>query len=383
MAKMNPYLKAASKLRTVDSNAGEEFNPMSFGRQGRSGNRKVSSNERMFDNKGEINASDNAEVLDKIKGLLDGASDGTFDVQQVAVHSKHASLKVDAADKDALVQMAMSDPTSEGFARCGQALLNPIKEVIDFEGMTRKVWYPRDVKPGEVVRYDKDPYVVGWQIAEDGQTPESQVEGKYIYPPEFEVSTFPLLELKDISRAQFNILERTQDRARQAIEYQEDLAGLTLLQNAGTTENDITYFATCNISALESIRYQVERHRLILDKFIVHRQEISDFVTTISQQVDPVTQRELIMGGFVGIILNAMVITTAGTNNRFQLLNPGEVIGVTQPEYLGGFGVRQELISEPVTQFNEGKPRRGWYYYELCFLGLGHSAGVALGQKTS
>ena len=42
--------------------------------------------------------------------------------------------------------------------------------------------------------------------------------------------------------------------------------------------------------------------------------EISDMVTVFSTEVDPVTLRELIMGGFVGMVLNMSVITSAGRN---------------------------------------------------------------------
>jgi hypothetical protein len=237
------------------------------------------------------------------------------------------------------------------------------------------------VKAGEVVRYDKDVYVQGWVIAEDGQTPQSVVEGRYIYPPEFEVTAYPSIEIKDKYRAQYDILARTQDRARMAIEYQEDLALINMLQAGGNQTNTTTFFATLNLAALEGIRYQIERHRLICDKFIIHRQEVSDLVNTVSTQVDPVTQRELIMAGYIGSILNAMIITTAGTQT-FEILQPGEVVAVTAPEYLGGMPVRVELFSEPVNEFMEGRPRQGWFWYELISQVLANPAGVALGSKT-
>jgi len=252
--------------------------------------------------------------------------------------------------------------------------------VIDYEGLARKVFAPRTVKAGEVVRYDKDVYVQGWVIAEDGQTPQSVVEGKYVYPPEFEVTSYPSLEIKDKYRAQYDILARIQDRARMSIEYQEDLALMNLLQAGANQVNTTTLFATLNLAALESIRYQIERHRLICDKFIIHRQEVSDLVNTVSAQVDPVTQRELIMAGFIGTILNAQIITTAGTQT-FEILQPGQVKAVTAPEYLGGMPIRVELFSEPVNEFMLGKPRQGWFWYELISQVLVNAAGVSVGQR--
>jgi hypothetical protein len=375
----NPYLKT-SGIKAVDRRTGDVFNPMSVGPVGRSGKRSESATERMFDQKGELNASTNSEALDKIKAILDGRAEGTYDVGNVRVASQAGDYTVD--ESEAILREAFSDPSSEGFRQVGQGLLNPIKEVIDYEGLARKVMAPRTVKAGEIVRYDKDVYIQGWVIAEDGQTPQSVVEGKYIYPPEFEVTAYPSIEIKDKYRAQYDILARVQDRARMAIEYQEDLALVALLTAGANQVNTTTLFATLNLAALEAIRYQVERHRLICDKFIIHRQEVSDLINNLVNNVDPVTTRELVMAGYIGSILNALIITTAGTNT-YEILQPGEVIAVTTPEYLGGMPVRVELFSEPVNEFMEGRPRQGWFWYELISQVLANPAGVSYGQKTS
>lgn len=378
--KFNPYdRKAASGAPTIDLRTGDEFNPMHVGREGKSGNLMRSASEHIFNQKGELNASNAKEALQTIKHLLDGMHDGTY---QVGRQASYAGEGMGVAETDAILREAFSDPSSEGFRQVGQGLLNPIKEVIDYEGLARKIFAPRTVKAGEVVRYDKDVYVLGWVIAEDGQTPQSVVEGRYIYPPEFEVTAYPSIEIKDKYRAQYDILARVQDRARMSIEYQEDLNAMALLQAAANSTNTTTFFATLNLAALESIRYQIERHRLLCDKYIIHRHEVSDLVNTVSTQVDPVTQRELIMAGYIGQILNAMIVTTAGTQT-FEILQPGEVVAVAAPEYLGGMPIRVELWSEPVNEFMEGRPRQGWFWYELISQVVINSAGCAIGQSTA
>lgn len=356
---MNPYKKS-------------QFNVKNFGSADKHGHRNVSSKENVFNDKGELNADNKAEAFDKIAALLNG-----YGQDQQKTADSNAFTDEEAFG---LVREAFADPTGEGFKMLGQGLLNPIKEVIDYEGLARKVWAPRTVKAGEVIRYDKDPFVVAWQIAEDGQTPQSVVEGRYIYPSEFEVTCFPSIEIKDQFRAQFDILARMQDRARQAIEKSEDTAMVNILQAGGNQANPTTFFASLNLSALESMRYQIERHRLVCDKFIINRQEVSDLVTVLSTQVDPVTQRELIMGGYVGTVLNADIITTAGTNT-FEILDPGDVIAVTKPEFLGGMPIRVELQSEPISEAVNSLPRKGFFFYELLSMVLINPAGVALGSK--
>jgi len=372
--KHNPYAKLAEKVQVFDKKTNEPFNPYAFGKT-RTGAIAKSATEKTFTDSGELNATSKQDALEKIRGLIDGASNGEFQIE--ARQRLSAGL-----DQEALVRQAMSDPNSSEFSKAGQALLMPIKEVIDYETITRKLWVPRTVKQGEVVRYDKDVYVQGWSIAEDGQTPISQVEGKYVYPPDIQVTAYPSIELKDIYRAQYDILARAQDRAKQEIEHQEDLAAVNLLRAGGNAENPTSFFATLNIAAFEALRYQIERHRLVCNAFLIHRQELSDIVNTVRGEVDPVTQRELVMAGFIGSILNSMIITTAGTNNQFNVLDPGEVIAVTLPEYLGGMAIRVDLMSEPVTLMHTGIPQRGWFWYEMFSLALVNPRGVALGQKT-
>jgi len=128
--KFNPYTnKKASGVETVDRKTGAPFNPMNVGRQGKSGNFQVSAGEKMFNNQGEINASNTGEVLHKIKHLLDGMADGSYDVERTA---SYAGEGMSGAETDAILREAFSDPSSEGFRQVGQGLLNPIKEVIDY-----------------------------------------------------------------------------------------------------------------------------------------------------------------------------------------------------------------------------------------------------------
>jgi hypothetical protein len=363
MAKINPYGKTPVS----------EFNPLAKAKTPK-GTKLTAS--KMFDDKGEINASSKVEALQKIAGLLEDLASGEHNVEKTASFGDGLGVE----ESDAMLKTAFQDPHSEEFRLVGQALLNPIKEVIDYEGMARKVFAPRSVKSGEVVRYDKDVFVKAWVIGVDGQTPESQAEGKYVYPPEFEVTANVSLELKDKFRAQFDIVARAADRARQSIEHAEDVAMVNALQAAGNAENVTTLFATLNTAALEGMRYQIERHRLVCDKFLINRQEVSDLINVVAANVDPVTQRELLMAGYIGNFLNAKIITTAGTQT-FEILQPGEAIAVTAPEYLGGMPIRVELFSEPYNQMMLGLPRQGWFWYELLGMFVNTPGGVALGQR--
>jgi hypothetical protein len=362
----------------LDRRTGEPVNMQAFGGFTRAGSPKYSEKEKMFNDAGVINASNPADALRMIQHILSQVGSG--EIQPVPAIPERA---VPPEEVVARIKEAMLDESGVGMKILGQEILNPIREVIDYEGFSRKVLLPRPVGPGEVVRYDKDPYIVAWVIAEDGITPESRAGGAYVYPPEFEVTSRPTIELRHIYQAQFDILSRIMDRARQGIEQQEDENLVKLLRSAANVVNTTQGFSALTVNALENLRYEVERHRLIVEKFLIHRREITDIVALAQLgYVDPVTQRELIMAGYIGYVLNAMIITTAGVGtNEFKVLEPGEVFAVCGGDHLGGMPVRVELFNEPIVGFHEGKPVRGWFFYELVGQIIINSKAVARGVK--
>lgn len=374
---VSPYLK--SQRPVLDKRTGEPVNMPAFGGFSKAGSARYSQAEKMFNSAGELNADNPAEALRAIQHILGQVDKGLIQPTYSAQDQSLPPQEIQARLREAFL-----DPSMEGMRILGQEVLNPIREVIDYEGFSRKVLLPRPVGPGEVVRYDKDPYVVAWVIGEDGITPESRAGGLFVYPPEFECTSRPTIELRHIYQAQFDILSRIMDRARQGIEQQEDTNLVALLRAAATVINTTNVFSSLNIQSLENLRYEVERHRLIVEKFLIHRREISDIVFLAQLgYVDPVTQRELIMAGYIGYVLNALIITTAGVGNEeFKVMEPGEVFAVCGGDHLGGMPVRVELFNEPIADFHEGKPVRGWFFYELISQIIINSKGVARGLKS-
>jgi hypothetical protein len=339
-----------------------------------------SAKNRMFDSKGEINANDKKDALQQIAYLLQNVtkkSAGSF-YREASPLANEDRRKVLAA--------AMKDPTGEGFAIVGQELLLPIKDIIDYEGWARKIFRVRPLAQGELFRIAKDVRSTAWVVGQDGQSIESRLYGRYITPSEFKVTSFPTVDIEDIYQMNFDVLDRAQDTARQEIELEEDKRALALVDKAATTVNATTIFSTLGVAALEDIRYQVERHRLVVEKFLINRRELTDLIKTSvglgasSQHVDPVTERELILAGYVGNILNAQIITAAGTGVE-EVVPAGSVYAVTGSEYMGEMGVRVELFSEPFNKFSQRELVKGWAFGEIIGFAIPNSRAVAKGMK--
>lgn len=353
-----------------------QFNPNSFGgERWRDGLQQAipDPRHRIFDRRGQLNAYDNKDALKQIAYLLQNA---TREARQARFYRQGSQMAPEARRQ--ILAAAVQDP--EGFAILGQELLLPIKDLVDYEGWARKVYRVRPLAQGEFFRIAKDVRSTAWVIGQDGQGIEARLFGRFVTPSEFKIGSFPTVDISDIYTMNYDVLDRAQDTARQEVELEEDKRGRALIDVASQTVNAVTTFGTLGVAAFEDVRFQVERHRLVVEKFLINRAELSDIVKTMSAQVDPVTERELILAGYIGSFLNAMIITSAGTGVE-EVVPAGTFYAVTGPEYMGEMGIRVELFSEPFNMFAQQRFVKGWAYGEIIGFVIPNPRACAKGMK--
>jgi hypothetical protein len=357
------------------------LNPLQpAGNKAGSGSNRAASRDRMFDAKGQVNAYDNADVLRQIAHLLQNVTKQTSPSRYRNAARSAQETREARQERMEIVAAALKDPTGEGFAIVGQELLLPIKDIVDYEGWARKVYRVRPLAQAELFRIAKDVRSVAFVVGQDGQAIEARLGGKYIQPDETKIVAFTSVDITDIYQMNYDVLDRAQDTARQEIELNEDKRGRLLIDRAARTVNTVTTYTTLGTGAFEDVRFQVERHRLIVEKFLINRAELSDVVKTMSTTVDPVTERELILAGYIGNYLNAQIITTAGTGVE-EVVPAGTFYAVTGSEYLGEMGVRIELFSEPYNKFVLQETVKGWAFIEQIGFGIPNARAAAVGEK--
>lgn len=354
------------------------FNPRRFAGysdQGAIRQAMASQTERMYDSTGEMNAYDKKDALSQAAYLLNHVqrqSPLSRMTRQASVSEKEERRRVLAA--------AINDPTGEGFALVGQELALPIKAIIDYEGFIRKILRVRTLAQGELFRIAKDVRATAYVVGQDGQSIESRAYGTYILPDESLITSFPEVALQELYQINFDVLDRMQDTARQEIELEEDKRGIRMLDRMSQNINSVSTFSTMSLSVLENLRYQVERHRLIVDKFLINRAELSDIQINMSGSVDPVTQREWNLAGYVGRWLGAHILTAAGTGVE-EVIPAGTMYAVTAPEYIGEMGIRIELFSEPYNLLPLRQAAKGFAFIEQVGFGGPNSRSVAKALK--
>lgn len=368
--------RLASAAEENIHNEDGDYSPRAFGGRDSIGRAVHSTNNRLFNKEGQLNAQSKEDAFVQIAHMMQNIS--RQPENRHAFERQAAQSDMAPEERRKVLAAAMQDP--EGFTVLGQELLLPIKDIVDYEGWCRKVYRVRPLAQGELFRIAKDVRATAWTIGQDGQAIESRLHGQYIQPSEFKIAAYPTVDIEDIVQMNYDVLDRAQDTARQEIELEEDKRGLALLDTAARTVNDVTTFGTLGVAAFEDVRYQVERHRLVVEKFLINRQELSDITKTMTSQIDPVTERELLLAGYIGSFLNAQIITAAGTGVE-EVVPAGTFYAVTGPEYFGEMGIRFELYSEPFNMFALRRSVKGWAFTEIIGFGVANARASAVGEK--
>jgi hypothetical protein len=342
-------------IKKVASTADERLlNPKAYGGTDHQG-REVQSSQDMFDSKGQLNAYDHKDVItqqQKFAGLM-------------GQYKKTGSFY--SLDEKQKIMEAAFGGNEEERMRFGAEMIPLILDRLDYEGFIRQVFKTHEVAQGQIISYEKDINVTALVIQEDGQTVETVVKGNRVFPPEFWVTAFPKIGMSEIAKRQYDVVDRAHDKATFQIMLQEDRNGLRELYAAATIENSkLNITTSLNKSVLETMQLEIERHRLIADKFIMNRQELGDFKKNInSMDYDPITSRDILLTGVFANIWGVNVFVSAGVDEaglQNVSVPPGIVFCVTEGRYIGAMPIRISLTMLPADQFVMGKFQYGYLF---------------------
>lgn len=341
--------------------AGGVFNPRKAG----------STSERMYDSRGEMNAVDNRDALAQAAYLVNNVMQRPGFGKQ----TRQASLAENESMRK-MIKAAASDPSGAGMRVIAQELSLPIKAFIDYNGWIRQIFRTRTIAQGELFRIPTDIRSSASEIGQDGRAIPSRAHLGYIQPTMGKIVAFTEVDMMELYQGNYDVLDRMQDTAKQEIMLKEDLRGLALLNRISQIHNPVSTFSTLSLAVLENLRYQVERHRLIVDKFLINRAEVADMQISMSGSVDPVTQREWNLSGYVGKFLGTNILTCAGQGAQ-EVLPAGTVYAVVAPDYLGEMGILAELSSMEYNGLVRGETSKGFAFVEMVGFGAPGARGVA------
>jgi len=288
--------------------------------------------------------------------------------------------------RDELIKRALL--TQEGKIALGQAMANPIRRNLDYQGVGRRVLVIDPLPQGALPVYDRDIDVAAVVVASNGSAPESRVFGDRVTVPEFEVVSNPTVRIAEVRRRRFNVIDRAQQKARQEIQAQEDANIFAALDYAADAtlggENTAQDIADAGLLKrdLSEIKVQVDRWDLVTTKFLMNILEFNDILNWGSGggqaagtggEVDPVTMREILQTGLYAHIWGADIIVS-------KIVPPGTVFGTADPEFVGVMPIRQDIEVLPADEPKQLK--LGWVVNEIIGIGIVNPRGVAVGRKS-
>jgi len=326
----------------------------------------------LFNNRGELNAS---SLQDALATITKYAS-----VMQENVPSNmNLAGQMSESQRDELIARAIM--SNDGKIALAQAMANPIRKNLDYQGLARRILVVDALPQGALPVYDRDIDVTAVVVGSNGSGPESRVMGDRVTVAEFELFSNPTVRIAEVKRRKFNVIDRAVQKARQEIMAQEDANIFGAVDVASSAENTVQDIADGGLMKrdLIAIKVQIDRWDLVTTKFFMNINEFTDILNwassgTSAGEIDPVTQREILQTGLFAHAWGADVLVS-------KIVPPGTVYGCADPEFVGVMPIRQDIEVLPADE-----PKRlslGWVVSEIIGIGILNSRGVSKGNKST
>jgi len=216
--------------------------------------------------------------------------------------------------------------------------------------------------------------VPSYVVAKRGTVQEWTIEGTYVEPTTWEIFSPAEIRLSQIQQRRFNVLDRTQEKIRIAMQLQEDLQAIALFTTtaSGNTANNAISTSTsgCDKDFLNKVSAIIMDHDLPCYSFLMRFASFKDIRTWGTAELDPVSMREIIETGLRGNIWGIDIVV-----NRLVLT--GTVFSLSEPRFFGVMPIRTEVMLMPDDSPKEAKI--GYVGYEELGMSAVNANGVSTG----
>lgn len=264
-------------------------------------------------------------------------------------------------EKSALVDSMFE--STEGRMALAASMANPIRMDMDYQGISRKTLVVDAIPQGELVIYDRDVRLPAKVIGMRGRIEDGILEGERVTVPTFNVVSYPQVAIDQIQTRKFNIVDRAQQRAKNDMMATEDTFLFTTLEAAASSGiNGISSVSgTVDKTSLLQAYTEVGKWPLNPAKMIMNFVNYVDLLNFQLLDIDPVTQREVLMTGLWAHIWTTDILVS-------NLCPVNRVFVVAEPEQTGVLPIRQDITVTPA----DIMPRLtlGWVIYETIGMGI-------------
>lgn len=270
-----------------------------------------------------------------------------------------------------VVNNALDD--EEGFAIIGEELFYPVRTIVEYESLARKVLKSRPLKQGEANKFCG---IGTWVFYMEHAGPESMAVRSTkgdCTPAEFIITMSPTLRLADKGPSVWDAVEREQDLARQHWQYEEDKNLVLLLDRAAAQLPQVIETPRLTVKALRSAFEVLDKSvqsvtgttlkqgQSFVSKVIVNRADLADLLLDPddlfgAKEFQHTIERTKMLAGYVGKLGDVDIMVGAGTG-IVEAVQPGTAYVLCEPALLGEITKRFDF-SEPWKKDDV----RGWVW---------------------
>lgn len=230
--------------------------------------------------------------------------------------------------------------TDIGRQRLAASMVNPLRTRRDYSSIGRKAFLVEQLPDGATSTYDKDPDVVGYVVAEEGENIISQAKSARIHVPLFEVASNPTIPITEIKARRFDLVDRALDKAKAEIQAAEDIRVFATMDatasDPANPNTDISVTGALTPAVLINAFREIEKWDLHVANIFMNPHDFADVRGWNRDVLDPITQGELLRTGYLANVWGAKILVS-------RIVPEGTVYVCADPEYLGRIPVRSEL----------------------------------------
>ncbi len=257
--------------------------------------------------------------------------------------------------------------STKGRARLAASMIQPLRRRRDYTSVGRKAFFVEELPDGALPIYDKDPEVTAYVVSEEGENIVAVAKPTRITVPIFELASNPQIPLTQIKERRFDLVERSIDLGKAAIQASEDtrvFAAIDALATDPTNPNPdlvITGNGPITSARLADAFGEIERSDLRVAHIFMNAKNYKDLRKWDRDTLDVESQAILLKTGLVATLYGAKIIIS-------RIVPVNTVYVCTEPEFFGRIPVRTELT---VLSADEPKTRMiGFSIFENIGIGV-------------
>jgi hypothetical protein len=236
--------------------------------------------------------------------------------------------------------IAQNIRTAAGRQRLASSMIQPLRSKRDYTSVGRKAFYVEALPDGALPIYDKDPNVTAYIVGEEGANIVAVAKPKRVLFPLFEISSNPEVPLTEIKQRRFDLISRSLDLAKVAIQAEEDRKVFACMDAtaADPTNPNTVIPVTGNLTsnALADAFANVDRTDIRVANVFLNAKDFSDLRKWDRDTLDMETQGVLLKTGLMATLWGAKLIVS-------RIVPEGTVYVCGEPEFFGRIPVRTEL----------------------------------------